>query len=220
MNETQNSPTCERASDLIAFLYGEADEREARDFQLHLQQCTSCRDEVASFGVVRESITEWRDEALAGFVSSPVAAQPQKKSALAALRQFFNLSPLWLKGATAFAGVALCVLAGLVVFRSSNDHVSSTKTNSAAVYTEDDVNRMVDEALARQASAKPPPMQAPPIRITVAPLKSKGSRIAPSTAKSQRPLSKEEREQLAAELRLLSSTDDETLHLLGDRINQ
>ena len=114
---------------------------------------------------------------------------------------------------------AMAALA-LVIFRSNNDHVSSTKTNSAAVYTEDDVNRMVDEALARQASAKPPPVQAPPIRITVAPLKPKGSRIAPSTAKSQRPLSKEEREQLAAELRLLSSTDDETLHLLGDRINQ
>ena len=214
MNETQNSPTCERASDLIAFLYGEADEREARDFQLHLQQCTSCRGEVASFGIVRESITEWRDEALAGFVSSPVAAQPQKKSALAALRQFFNLSPLWLKGATAFATVALCVLVGLVVLRSNNDHVSSTRTNPAAVYTEDDVNRMVDEALARQASAKPAPVQAP-VQITVATVKPKRS-----PAKSQRPLSKEEREQLAAELRLLSSTDDETLHLLGDRINQ
>ena len=33
-------------------------------------------------------------------------------------------------------------------------------------------------------------------------------------------LSKAEREQLAAELRLLSSDDDTTLHLLGDRINQ
>jgi len=38
MNERQNSATCERASDLIAFLYGEADEREARDFRLHLEQ--------------------------------------------------------------------------------------------------------------------------------------------------------------------------------------
>ena len=32
MNERQNSPGCERVSDLIAFLYDEADEREARDF--------------------------------------------------------------------------------------------------------------------------------------------------------------------------------------------
>ena len=40
------------------------------------------------------------------------------------------------------------------------------------------------------------------------------------TAKSRRPLSRAEREQLAAELRLLSITDDTDLHLLGDRINQ
>ena len=215
MNERQNSPDCERASDLIAFVYGEADEREARDFQLHLQQCSSCRDEVASFGVVRESITAWRDEALAGFISTPVAAQPKTKSALAALREFFDLSPLWLKGATAFAAVAFCVLAGLVIFRSNNSQVPST----GAVYTEQDVNRIVKEALAQQqASAKPPQM------ATVRPvkIKPKSSRVSSSTqsAKSRRPLSKAEREQLAAELRLLSSSDDASLHLLGDRINQ
>lgn len=220
MNERQNSPTCERASDLIAFLYGEADEREARDFQLHLQQCNSCREEVASLGVVRESITAWRDEALAGFVSTPVATQPQKKSALAAVRQFIDLSPLWLKGATAFAAVTFCVLIGLVIFRSNNNnHVSSTNKNPNAVYTEDDVNRLVDEALARQASVKPEVPTPPPIRITtMADLKPKSSRV--TSSKSRRPLSKAEREELAAELRLLSTDDDASLHLVGDRINQ
>src|ERR1041385_1881299 len=138
MNERQNSPTCERESDLIAFLYGEADERETRDFQLHLQQCSCCRDEVASLGVVRESITAWRDEALAGFIATP-AAQPQKKSALTALRQFFDLSPLWLKGATTFAAVTFCVLVAFVIFRNNNNHVSSTNVNSSAVYTKQDV---------------------------------------------------------------------------------
>ena len=38
--------------------------------------------------------------------------------------------------------------------------------------------------------------------------------------KSQRPLSKAEREQLAAELRLLPSSDDTTFQSLEDRINQ
>ncbi len=129
MNESQNSPGCERASDLIAFLYGEADEHESRDFQLHLRHCSSCREEVASFGVVRESITAWRDEALAGFVSTPVVTQPQTKSALAALRQFFDLSPLWLKGATAFAAATFCVLVGLVIFKNNNDRVPATNVN-------------------------------------------------------------------------------------------
>ena len=221
MNEIQNSPGCERASDLIAFLYGEAGEHEARDFQLHLQQCKSCREEVASFGEVRESITAWRDEALAGFVSTPMTAQPKTKSALAALRQFFDLSPLWLKGATALAGVTFCVLAGLALFKSNNQVISK---NPDAVYTAQDVDRMVKEAVAQQARVQPPAQTPSPenVALNFPKPKPKSSRAASSTqfARNQRPLSKEEREQLAAELRLLSSDDDATLHLLGDRINQ
>jgi len=216
MNEIDRN--CERASDLIAFLYDEADERETRDFQLHLQQCSACREELASFGGVRESITLWRDEALAGFVST--TTQPQKKSALAALRQFFDLSPLWLKGVTAFAAVAFCVLAGLALFRNNDNHVSSTN----AIYTQEDVNRKVQEALAQQPRVQPPPETPKPENVAIRSQKSKpkNSRPASSTqfARSQRPLSKEEREQLATELRLLSTDDDATLQLLGDRINQ
>jgi anti-sigma factor RsiW len=219
MNEIQNSPGCERASDLIAFLYGEADEREARDFQLHLQQCSRCREEVGSFGDVRESITAWRDEALAGFVSTPAATQPKTKSALAALRQFFDLSPLWLKGAAALAAVTFCVLAGLALFKSNNNQVTANK-----VYTAQDLDRIVKEALAQQARLQlPVPTPSPEDVVVNSPKpKPKSARASSSTqsARSQRPLSKAEREQLAAELRLVSSDDDSTLHLLGDRINQ
>ena len=221
MNEIQNSPGCERASDLIAFLYDEADERETRDFQLHLEQCDSCREEVASFGDVRHSITAWRDEALAGFVSTPVTTQPKTKSALAALRQFFDLSPLWLKGATALAAVTFCVLAGLALFKTNHEPVISK--NPDAVYTQQDVNQAVKEALAQQARVQPPVQTPSPEIVPVNPAKPKpkSSRASSLTqfARSQRPLSKEEREQLAAELRL-SSDNDTTLHLLGDRINQ
>ena len=213
MNEIQNSPACERAPDLIAFLYGEADEHEARDFQQHLQQCGSCREEAASFADVRHSITAWRDEALAGFISTP--APTQQKSALAALRQFFDLSPLWLKGATALAAVTFCVLAGVVLFKTNEEPVISK--NPDVVYTQQDVDRKVKEALAKQAPVEIPS----PENITVKP-KPKRSRAASSTqfARSQRPLSKAERDQLAAELRLVSSDGDATLNLLGDRINQ
>lgn len=221
MNEIQNSPGCERASDLIAFLYGEADEHEANDFRLHLQQCSSCREEVASFGEVRQSVTAWREEALAGFVSTPVTTQPKTKSALAALRQFFDLSPLWLKGATALAAVTFCVLAGLALFKTNHEPVISK--NPDAVYTKEDVNRMVNEALAHQARVQPPVETPSPEIVPVNPAKPKPKSLRASSstqfARSQRPLSKEERDQLAAELRL-SGDDDTTLHLLGDRINQ
>lgn len=225
MNDRQNSPECERAPDLIAFLYGEAGERETRDFRLHLQQCRSCREEVASFGVVRESITAWRDEALAGFVSSPVTMQPKTKSALTALRHFFDLSPLWLKGATALAAVTFCLLAGLALFRGNDDSAITTNANPGAVYTEQDVNRIVKEAVAAQKAAQERAVETPQsldVAVKSPKPRPKRSRPASSTqfARSQRPLSKAEREQLAAELRLLSDADDATLHLVGDRINQ
>ena len=219
MKELENSPTCERASDLIAFLYHETDERETLAFELHLKECRTCAEEVATFGAARESIIAWRDEALAGFVSTSVAA-PAKKSALAALGQFFDLSPLWLKGATAFAVLAFCVLVGFVLVRNNNQNVSSTRENPEAIYTAQDVDRMVKEALAKQEKERLP-VETPsnPIVAVNTPQPKSKNTTAPF-AKSRRPLSRAEREQLAADLRLLSAPDDETLNLLGDRINQ
>lgn len=215
----KQTPDCERASDLIAFLYNEADERERRDFQLHLNACSTCREEVASFGVVRESIVEWRDEVLAGFVSQPVATKANRKSALAALRQFFDLSPLWLKGATAFAVVAFCVLAGIAFVKLQNNNIQVPASPTGVVYTQDDVNRIVKEALAQQKNPVVDSQQTVAIVESPKPKKSRQS-TASQAASSRRPLSKAEREQLAADLRLLSSDDDENLQLIEDRINQ
>jgi hypothetical protein len=218
MKERDHSPSCERASDLIAFIYNEGSEQEARDFELHLRDCSSCREEAASFGVVRESIVTWRDEALAGFVSTPVTTTT-RKSALAALRQFFDLSPLWLKGATGFALLVFCLLVGIVIFRNRERQVEITDKNPNAIYTEQDVDRKVKEALAKASTTTPvetPPEKPQPQPQTVKYQKPKTAQFA----KGRRPLSRSEREQLAADLRLLSASDDEQLQLLGDRINQ
>ena len=227
MNERNNSPDCERAPDLMGFLYDEVSQEEARDFQLHLQECSSCRAEVLSFGVVRESITAWRDEALAGasagFVSSPVVTTPSTRSAFAALRQFFDLSPLWLKGATALAVVTFCVLVGLVFVKREDNHVSSTQVNPGTVYTQQDVDRIVKEELAKQKKAEQPPVETPSdsvVAVNSPKPKNSGTATTRQLAKSRRPLSRAEREQLAAELRLLSTDDGTTLNLIGDRINQ
>lgn len=216
----KETPDCERASDLIAFLYNEADERERRDFQLHLNECSTCREEVASFGVVRESITAWRDEALAGFVSQPVTTKSNRKSALAALRQFFDLSPLWLKAATAFAVVVFGVLAAMAFVNLQRDkvQVSSTTTTPEATYTQQEVDHLIKQALLKGKSESQPQIHFDVVKLPK-PKKSRNSADA-QFAKSRRPLSKAEREQLAADLRLLSTDDDESLNLIGDRINQ
>ena len=205
--------TCERATDLMAFLYHEMDERETREFRVHLQQCDQCRNEAGSLGVVRESIIAWRDEALAGFVSMPVTTKP-RKSAIAALRQFFDLSPLWLKGATAFAMVAFFVLVGLAVVKLKTNNAPVVVSTNAK-YTDQDVERIVKDALAQQEKPRET------VAIVESPKPKKSKVAAPGQlAKSRRPLSRAEREQLAADLRLLSTSDDSSLHLLGDRINQ
>lgn len=225
MNQINNSPNCERAVELVSFLYGESGEGETRDFQTHLRHCRSCQAELAAFGDVRESIAAWRDEALTGFVSSPAAATPNKRSAIAALRQFFDLSPLWLKGAVGFAVVSFCMLAAFaLVGLHRNDEAASAKTgNPDAVYTHQDMDRIVKEALAKQASAQQPVQKNSDAVVAVKspppPRRSSRGRQT-QIVKGREPLSKAEREQLAADLRLLSTHDDFGLDLLGDRINQ
>jgi anti-sigma factor RsiW len=207
MNEINNSPVCERAAELIAVLYGEATERERRDFQLHMQQCSNCRAEFAAFGQVRESIRDWRDEALAGFVTAEVSvAPPARKSTLAALRQFFALSPLWMKGAVGFAAVVFCALAVLAVMQlGATDQKPQIATeNSGASYTKQDVERAVQEALAKEREQRVVQPKPPIVAESPAP---KSSNIAKREPRSRRPFSQAEREQLAADLRLLSDNE-------------
>ncbi len=215
----KNNSNCARAEDLISVLYGEADERERRDFEVHLQQCASCRAEFSSFAQVRQAVGDWREEALTGFVSSPAAMAPVKKSAGAALRQFFDLSPLWLKGAVGFAAVLFCVLVALAFVRLNAKKSSIAGAAPASGYSQQDVDRIVKNALQKQerelASAAPRQVM---IESPPAIAKNSGTPKTGRSSRAARPFSKAEREQLASDLRLISGEDD--LDLLGDRINK
>lgn len=216
MKEINNSATCERADDLVSALYGEANEREQREFELHVKQCASCRAEFAAFAQVREEIGEWRDEALNGFVSSPVVATPPRKSAVAALRQFFDLSPLWMRGAIGFAALVFCALVVLAFGRLSSPQPQVAVNDPQMVYTKQDVDRAVDDALAKQAALAKSEhdqnlVEAPKPKTATGSLASKGSSVAKSTPPARRPFSRAEREQLAAELRLLSTAEENEL---------
>ena len=115
-----NTKNCPQAENLVAYLYGEANDVEKKTFERHLSACDLCRDELAAFGMVRESVVTWRDEMLSSLVApavsqsiAPVIASSnatRKRSALAAIREFFSLSPAWLQGMTAFAGLAFLAL--------------------------------------------------------------------------------------------------------------
>lgn len=126
MDEIKKSHECERAGELIAYFYGEANAAERESFAAHLAQCGACRDELGGFAQVREAVSEWRAEILhtapALPFASPVMLPPQaqgetesvaavKRSPLAALREFFALSPMWLRAGTIAATLTVCALA-------------------------------------------------------------------------------------------------------------
>jgi hypothetical protein len=219
------NPTCGRENDLISFLYGEAGESEAPDFEKHLQHCKVCKSEIASFGQLRESIGAWKQEALNGFASAqrPQFEYSRKRSALVALREFFDLSPLWLKGGVAFAAILFCFFAVLALGKLRTPAPPLTAGTGDAVYSKQDVERMLKEALEHQTVLQPGAQQTQtlvnPQKIPRNPSKRvRGASM--QFAGSRRPLSRSEREQLAADLRLITPGDEEDFDLFGDRINR
>ena len=74
MDRLPDATNCERGSDLIAFLYGEIDERAARDFERHLLNCPDCESELGAFKQIRSSLVAWRQESLAGATAASLVA--------------------------------------------------------------------------------------------------------------------------------------------------
>jgi hypothetical protein len=237
MRELSERPACHRAEDLVTYLYGEAGESEAQDFREHLQQCDACRTEFALFNQVHESIVTWRNDALGSSlkVASSTAApstasvqltvQERKLSALAALRGFFNVSPLWLRGATAFAGLLLCALLVLTVARSWQRPAPPAIANDEPkVFTRSEFNAEVARRVKLEAEKLQTAAATNPKEISAPQPRSPRPEVTPvrTAAKPRlKGLTLQEREQLAADLRLIPASDDEEFpFLMSDQPNQ
>jgi hypothetical protein len=232
--EEINTKTCERVDDLVGFLYGELDELESRRFERHLHECAACETEYAAFGQIHGSLMAWRDEslglgrtALAATAASVAPAVTSKrmpvKSALNALREFFALSPLWMKGAAAFATVLFCVC-GVLAIAYLQTHpvpIDSAKAGSDKVFTVEELNQQVAAAIEKTRQEQrdkvdtpaQPPVDAPRKFI----VRSGSARPThDAVGKLRRPFTQQERNELAADLRLLSSKDEDDLELISD----
>jgi anti-sigma factor RsiW len=239
MKERVNAPNCGRESELIAFLYGELDREEEETFNRHVLECAACRTEIEGLRDVRESVVVWRNESLGGVTSpsavanSSVAVVDERRpSALAALRLFFDLSPLWLKGAVVFASLLFCLFAGLAVARLRERPPAPVAVNpNSGQHSEQEIKAMVDRRVQdelRLIKNSPERATTAPLIVSGAPRQISGARsLTRSTEvagaplqKARRPLTKAEREQLAADLRLVSAKNEGELDLLGDGINQ
>jgi hypothetical protein len=234
MLNTNERPICHRAEDLVTYLYGEASEADAKDFAAHLQQCDACSSEFGVFQQVHESILGWRNEALGeAFIPATVAVETKvdstyfvqherKLSALAALREFFTVSPLWLRLATGVAALLLCVLGVLTISRGLIQRYTQQQFDAA-------VQKQVEERIA-QSRIQPAPStrsDAPaPVKdkSVETPDKIKPTETATNHAppKNSRPrgLSRQEREQLAKDLQLIPRDEDELPFALAEEPNQ
>jgi hypothetical protein len=196
MNENNNAPhfdkatrmrDCERVEEFVAYLYGEATPDESGVFRQHLTNCAVCREEIAAFGSVRDVVGAWRTEALGSLPSidirevlAPAATEfrrppVRKRSARAALREFFTLSPLWLRAGALAATLVVCALAALTLaraevswnadglaFRTSVKEktvVKQVEVPAQTGYTKEQVNAIVaerlEEAQAQWEASKP-----------------------------------------------------------------
>ncbi|HEV7844154.1 MAG TPA: zf-HC2 domain-containing protein [Pyrinomonadaceae bacterium] len=150
----KQSVSCARAEDLVTYLYGEASKSEAVEFERHIERCDSCRNELAAFSRVREDVIEWRNQSLPSFESShavaPVLSEApvatRKRSALAAFREFFTLSPIWMRAATAMAVIVVCAL---LVFTVA--HFSETPGTVVKVVPTGPTQAEVSEMVKKQA---------------------------------------------------------------------
>ena len=225
MKEETDRPVCHRAEDMMAFLYGEASPTEAEEFASHVELCASCRTEFAIFRRVRESVSEWRSEVLGASWRPQQSEEPERLpafvtsrranrvTALAALREFFTIAPMWLRGATAMASVVFCVLVTLFV-------ASMVKTPER-LYSEKEMKAEVangiaqvkkDQPAASSNSSASAPVVSPAVSVNEvnSPLPVLKVKQA-SRPRSRQFLSRAEREQLAADLGLKPANDEEEL---------
>lgn len=229
-------PICERGNDLIAFLYDEIDEHAGRDFERHLLKCADCESALSAFKQIRSSVVAWRQESLGAATDTSVtasasvgrASDPRKPSAIAAVREFFELSPLWMKGSVAFAAVLFCIVS-VLAFAHLFENPKPVAVGDEKRYTEKELLAKIEDAEKsriqdRETQKRPIVSDATINDQHVKPQRRDGKRsnerVAANPKVGRSPLTKSEREQLAADLRLVAPQDETDLDLLSDRINR
>ena len=233
-----DGPSCGRENDLVAFLYGELADVDKPSFNSHLQTCQLCKSQTSEFRTIRESVAAWRDESLGR--AQVTAAPPfeviskRKTSGLAALRAFFDLSPLWMKGAVGLAAILFCIFTVLAVaqLRPTPSPVATINANSQGP-SQQELNALVEKRVREELAGRktPEPLSTGPTAVAMKP-KTVGSgprafsshnyevASAAQNGKARRPLTKTERDQLAADFRLTSSGNERGVDLVDDQINQ
>jgi hypothetical protein len=157
---SNNHNSCRFAEQIVAYIYDEATATEKENFEAHLPNCLSCADEIAGFGLVRSSITDWRKTE----IYEPQTVE--KSSWLEGFRKLLTFNPAWAGG---FAAMLVCV--GLIwVF--SGDSKPPIAANTA---------QEIPPVISNQDKEKTPQPQEE--KVSVNP-KEEDSKIAPKPVKA------------------------------------
>jgi hypothetical protein len=166
MKDSTNTSLCARAEDMVTYLYSEATPAEAKDFEQHIKLCSTCRSELASFSDVREVMGEWRQQSLGSLTSpaieadtarhfAPAITPARRRSAVAAFREFFTLSPMWMRAATAVAALMFCALAVIAVaYFTRQPQTVVVQTPGEQGYSAKEVEAKIADALRKQNEAR------------------------------------------------------------------
>lgn len=115
---------CERSAEILPYLYKEVSDAERDGFDVHLAECSGCRDEFAAISFSRYSVYEWQREEFAPLATpdlasafAPKAADSEPVGWLGGIREWFAL-PQRLAFAGGFAAIVLGFIVGVVYFSS------------------------------------------------------------------------------------------------------
>jgi hypothetical protein len=129
LDSNYRNKSCGFGEEVVAYLYDEIGKNEKIRFESHLAICKNCEEEVNSFGVLRNSISEWRvtdfeslslPEVKINFEDNKKtisSISTNSKSWFAGISRIFSISPPW---ATATAGFAVLVVCAVITFFAFN----------------------------------------------------------------------------------------------------
>ena len=161
MLSNNNHSTCAFGEQIVSYIYDEASAKERHEFESHLPNCLSCAEEIAGFGLVRSSISEWRKDEFFTLESPaleipalrPVVVASEKNSWFDEFRKLFSISPAW---ATGFAALILSIGLVWIFFGSSqNDFVASNKSVEVPTVAPIVVNKTVEQPKEEKVSVNP-----------------------------------------------------------------
>jgi hypothetical protein len=131
---------------------------------------------------------------------------------------------MWLKGATALASVLFCVCVVLAIAYLRNGPSPIVRMDNGKIYSAEDLKKEVAKQVQEQLNAAQPKKEpqneiviAVPNAPNQAPRRVNQSRSTDPIARNpRRPFTRRESQELATDLRLVTTRDDDDVDLTGD----